>query len=669
MTLIHERDDSIDKLSTNLLEVLKNIMENDELVDFLSRTRKMMEHVELVDQPNTTRYLMENDELEDRPKISKVTFLGNSINGALSIIGSGFKMAPEPLKNVAEVAQPEEKDGSMGNVGAILVSMSLLFVVIAMLLFYQKRASRRSRVIGDHDDDSDFDMSKVLEIAPPDGFSFDDEEMTLAAGDVLRGIEKTQSESGDKSPDGFHLGHYHYSHGGVRYFNPKCELCLAGRKASRDALFFPADPDDLGLRHSGVNVHTCKSATCKICTREKRSVKFVSSDDPSLAYDGPQKHDANTQAAPDYELCREIVEPNIRKNDEFDNTTEGTVSNFVATEGDAREYDALPGNFHLGKYHYTHDGIRYMSLRCELCQSRTVERGLPTIKEEEEPQNNKSVPETDINGWKSEPSRGNNYKGEKNTFPSFQFLPDNADAQTKENGNEFFEHTTWNGFQPLSPNGAITHTEEDGDTFPKHSTWSGIQYLPSKSAIAKTKEEWKENGVLFGDSKSLDSNSSGWSAPNNAAENMGKGSEERHTQFDNFKSLDDSDAEEMDADINQSETYESGDTLEANKGGMALHDDDRNRSISQSWSPNMNSGSLSPVFNLSISRSLSPDPGMGRDQSKYTHSDTSQWRSASPELIPFPSNQEDKDWWKLSERLETSASASTEDSPIVSTER
>mmetsp|Transcript_13619 Transcript_13619/g.29583 ORF Transcript_13619/g.29583 Transcript_13619/m.29583 type:complete len:213 (+) Transcript_13619:62-700(+) len=47
---------------------------------------------------------------------------------------------------------------------------------------------------------------------------------------------------------------------------------------------------------------------------------------------------------------------------------EGSKEDFKGTSADIMDYDAEPGNFHLGQYHFSQGGVRYLSSNCKQCQ-------------------------------------------------------------------------------------------------------------------------------------------------------------------------------------------------------------------------------------------------------------------------------------------------------------
>lgn len=91
-------------------------------------------------------------------------------------------------------------------------------------------------------------------------------------------------------PGSFHQGYYHYTKDGVRYLSPHCSTC---RETERQLAFgsgletiaegevygegglVQANSRDIGGQHSGMNVHHCSSATCKLCCIDPRP-EFVS---------------------------------------------------------------------------------------------------------------------------------------------------------------------------------------------------------------------------------------------------------------------------------------------------------------------------------------------------------------------------------------------------------
>ena len=72
----------------------------------------------------------------------------------------------------------------------------------------------------------------------------------------------------------------------------------------------------------------------------------------------------------------ELDEMNSFEDGELDENVNGILRSGA---GAGADYDAEPGSFHLGQFHYTRDGVRYLSPTCKLCAANG---GLATIPED-----------------------------------------------------------------------------------------------------------------------------------------------------------------------------------------------------------------------------------------------------------------------------------------------
>ena len=52
----------------------------------------------------------------------------------------------------------------------------------------------------------------------------------------------------------------------------------------------------------------------------------------------------------------------------FGGYRKGSKEDAKGTNADIIDYDAEPGNFHLGQYHFSQGGVRYLSSNCKQCQ-------------------------------------------------------------------------------------------------------------------------------------------------------------------------------------------------------------------------------------------------------------------------------------------------------------
>lgn len=112
----------------------------------------------------------------------------------------------------------------------------------------------------------------------------------VAAASAASDDTSTASSMGDPAGS-FHQGYYHYTRDGVRYLSPYCTTCRETERQlssghgletiSEDEQYFEGrnrlvtpDSKDLGGFHSGMDTHTCMSATCP-CRDRERDVAFI----------------------------------------------------------------------------------------------------------------------------------------------------------------------------------------------------------------------------------------------------------------------------------------------------------------------------------------------------------------------------------------------------------
>ena len=84
----------------------------------------------------------------------------------------------------------------------------------------------------------------------------------------------------------------------------------------------------------------------------------------------------SVEAARGFKPGMELDEMNSFEDGELDENVNGMLRSGM---GEGADHDAEPGSFHLGQFHYTRDGVRYLSPSCKLCAANG---GLGTIPED-----------------------------------------------------------------------------------------------------------------------------------------------------------------------------------------------------------------------------------------------------------------------------------------------
>jgi hypothetical protein len=154
-------------------------------------------------------------------------------------------------------------------------------------------------------------------------------------------------------PRSFHEGLYHYTRSGARYLSTNCEHCHETRRngffteedlatINEGQLYDPESPPsdsnsycseescepadvfsadwtlvspsskNLGGRHSGMDVHNCSSATCKICNPQRNDLAFATPPSSTSVQMQGDAMDLNTAST----FVRGNVQPSPRGNEE-----------------------------------------------------------------------------------------------------------------------------------------------------------------------------------------------------------------------------------------------------------------------------------------------------------------------------------------------------------------
>jgi hypothetical protein len=223
--------------------------ENDDLTNTLAAIQNAIEDS------------MTNDELlgEDLPNVNDVIYLGTSQED----VENQYILPPVLSPPVSKSKDPE--DGDDDNAIPIIIAASATgLVALVLLLFWrQKRAVATREKVG----------------AFP----------TLADEGSFVPLPGT----GDP-PGSFHHGVYHYFRNGQSYLSTNCYDCHETRLLSNSDYggvlppvasdctddeyyhkLIQANSKDIGGNHSGMNVQTCKSSSCKLCRPFSKTLEII----------------------------------------------------------------------------------------------------------------------------------------------------------------------------------------------------------------------------------------------------------------------------------------------------------------------------------------------------------------------------------------------------------
>jgi hypothetical protein len=229
--------------------------------------------------------------------INKVIWLGETLDEVKNGAGIGVVVVvvdvPDNPDQIDKGVDQAVMDTDGNSVTPVLyAAIPLAFLLAFALLLAKNRKKRDVRV-------------------PADLLSLDQDHVIVGTGDP---------------PRCFHEGMYHYTRSGARYLSTNCAGCIETRRIGffTDAdlptikegrLYDPASPSDqsfsiedvsvdgselntkdskdsshrrrktlvkpssnnLGTKHSAIDVHQCTSATCRICAYQAGDVAFVSS--------------------------------------------------------------------------------------------------------------------------------------------------------------------------------------------------------------------------------------------------------------------------------------------------------------------------------------------------------------------------------------------------------
>jgi len=199
--------------------------------------------------------------------ITNIEWLGeteqDAANGGPN--GNGTLIVSEPKGVIEEVTKQEENERSML---AYALSVPILVLIAFALLLTKSKEKRKVRT------------KKEIFSAR----SFDN--VLIGTGDP---------------PNSFHEGMYHYTKNGVRYLSTNCPDCIETKKMgfytagdldtitehsieedydpSRKKKLVSPSINALGVKHSSIDVHNCRSARCAICAHNSRDVEFISKSD------------------------------------------------------------------------------------------------------------------------------------------------------------------------------------------------------------------------------------------------------------------------------------------------------------------------------------------------------------------------------------------------------
>jgi len=221
-------------------------------------TQKAMDYSEIF-------FDLQNDKNLDT--ITNIEWLGeteqDAINGGPN--GNGMIIG-EPSGVIEAVTEQDENESVL----AYALSVPILVLIAFALLLTKNKEKRKVKT-----------KSEIIKAR-----NFDD---------VLIG-------TGDDT-NSFHEGMYHYTKNGERYLSTNCPDCIETKKmgfytagnldtitehsveedcdqsAHRKKFFVSPSTDALGVKHSSIDVHNCRSARCPICAYNPRDVEFISKSD------------------------------------------------------------------------------------------------------------------------------------------------------------------------------------------------------------------------------------------------------------------------------------------------------------------------------------------------------------------------------------------------------
>ena len=209
--------------------------------------------------------------------VEKVAYLGDSLEDVTAALGPPFDGTPIVEQIQESIVGPgdEDEDDEDSQMGVIIgASLAAAFIALLALLLHRRR-------------------TRQLE----EGKERDLDEMNSFEGEGELD-ENALYQNYDAEPGCFHLGQFHYTKDGRRYLSPSCELCRANSafNMNRDSSFIRANSNDLGSKHSSLDVHECTSATCIRCQNgTPGQVEFIKASDATF--------------------CQPIVEESLEGND------------------------------------------------------------------------------------------------------------------------------------------------------------------------------------------------------------------------------------------------------------------------------------------------------------------------------------------------------------------